>query len=694
MEKTKIKLFFLSFIFIFPALIFSQQQKIDSLNAIIKKAESDTLVARAYISLVDLLYGIKPDTILYLSNQTIAVADKALPAAKGEVKKTLLLLKSAALGNTGYYYYQAGNTPKAMEFFHAGLKIQEEINDEKEIANSLNNIAAIYYKTGETQKSLEYFEKALAIQRKIGVKEGIAYSLNNIGGIYDAQGQIKKALEYYFEGLKLQEELGNKMGMGTSLNNIAAILVKQGEKEKGIEYYNKSLAVRTEAGDKRGIAQCLNNLGHIMTTSGKLDEALSYFEKSFALYKEIGNLQGIAYSYNNMASVYKYKKDYQKALELFAKSAETYEKAEDKRGLATALNNTGALLQETGQPAKGLSYSLRALEIAKAGGFAEITRDIHSVLSRIYDELNKPAEALNHYKEFIVFRDSLNNIETKKAGIRKQVEYEYDKKEQEIKSANEKKELLRREEIKRKNILIWSVAGISFLALLSIVLLFNRKRLRQKNIHQQQLAQQQKEQAVAVMETQEQERKRIAEDLHDSLGHLLSTAKYNLQSIPQQEIISNSVNLINQAAEEIRNITFNLMPRTLEEEGLVAALNELAAKVNQSGKVQIFLQVHNISQFVLDKQSQFNIYRIIQEAVNNILKHADASEINIQLSGQDKSLLIIIEDDGKGFNSQAPNKGRGLKNIVTRSLWLRGQVNIDSTPGKGTTITTEIPTEE
>jgi signal transduction histidine kinase len=194
------------------------------------------------------------------------------------------------------------------------------------------------------------------------------------------------------------------------------------------------------------------------------------------------------------------------------------------------------------------------------------------------------------------------------------------------------------------------------------------------------------------METQELERKRIAEDIHDSLGHLLSTVKLNLQTLKGgEQQITTSLNLLNQASEEIRNITFNLMPRTLEEGGLVPALNELASKVTASGVLKVNLHIHDIDKFILEKQSQFNIYRIIQEAVNNILKHANASEINIQMIGQEDHITIMIEDDGKGFTPGEKSAGRGLKNIVTRSLWLKGSLNIDSTPGKGTTITTEIP---
>jgi signal transduction histidine kinase len=255
----------------------------------------------------------------------------------------------------------------------------------------------------------------------------------------------------------------------------------------------------------------------------------------------------------------------------------------------------------------------------------------------------------------------------------------------------EKKDALQQEELKTQRMTKWFIAGGSVLLLLLSVLLFNRRHLRQKAKFQEELNRNQKEQAGAVMETQELERKRIAEDIHDSLGHLLSTVKLNLQTLKGGEQITTSLNLLNQASEEIRNITFNLMPRTLEEGGLVPALNELASKVTASGVLKVNLHIHDIDKFILEKQSQFNIYRIIQEAVNNILKHANASEINIQMIGQEDHITIMIEDDGKGFTPGEKSTGRGLKNIVTRSLWLKGSLNIDSTPGKGTTITTEIP---
>lgn len=675
-----------------PIRLFSQQKEIDSINTVIKTAKNDTTVARTYLNLIKLIYASNPDTMIPTCNKVIAIVDKNIGSSNTLEKHSYLMSKAAAYSNIGVVYYQKGDIERSLEFLIKGLKVQEEIGEKQEISNSLNSIGAIYFNSGKSDLALEYFLKGLKIAREINSKEVIAFALGNLGAVYENLGQTKLALDYYYEALKKQEEEKNKAGVGSNLNNIAAIFLKQGDFEKALEYFGKSMKAREEADDKRGVAQCLNNLGTVYLKSKKEEKALEYFIKSRKKYEEINHKAGVAYSINNMATVYKTIGQPKKALELYYQGLKLHEEVEDKKGLTTCLNNIGICLLSESEPAKALEYATRALEVAESSKNAEGSRDAYFTLSDINNALGKSAVALDHYKKHVLLRDSVLNQETRKASIKKQLQYDYEKKTEADKLEAQKKEAIQQEKIKRQKLIYLSVSGTIALALLSVLLLFNRKRLKEKNKFQQQLNEQQKEQANAVMETQEQERKRIAEDLHDSLGHLLSTAKLNLQAKPVgQKQVEGYLNLLNQATEEIRNITFNLMPRTLEEGGLIPALNELASKVTNAGAVKVFLHVHDMEKFILEKQSQFNIYRIVQEAVNNILKHAAASEINIQVIGQNDHITIMIEDDGKGFNPETNKGGRGLKNIVTRSLWLKGNINIDSTPGKGTTITTEFP---
>ncbi len=662
------------------------------MNNVILTATHDTSVARAYVALTEKLYISNPDTLIPLCNKAIEIVERNLSSSNKQEKQSFLFTKAAALNNIAYVYYVKGNMQVAIDYFNQALKINEEINATKEIANSLSNIGALYDQIGEPQKALNYLTKALKIQESDSNKMGQAYSINNIAAIYDKQGQMQKALEFMHKGLKIQEELQNKHGIATALNNLGAFYVKQSQFEKALEYYHKSLTIRKEIDDKYGIATSYHNIAYVHNQQNNPEKSLEFDSIAHSIYTKIGDKRGIANTLHNMAAVFKEKSDYTTAVEYYNKSIALYREIGDKRGLANSLNNLGEIMVTTGQVAEAKKYVNEALESASEGQYIEPMRTAFYNLSIIDSLQGNYKSAYSNYKQYIIYRDSISNQNTRKLALKKQFQYEYEKKEETLKSEQEKQKAIQAEELKRQKTIYWSSAGILVLVFLLILLLTNSYRLKQKNKLQLQLNRQEKEAAKSLMETQENERKRIAEDLHDSLGHLLSTAKLNLQQEKiEKSQINNSLELINQASDEIRNVIFNLMPATLEEEGLILALRELVKKVTNSGRVKVFLHVHNMEKFQLEKQSEFNIYRIIQEAVNNILKHANATEINIQLIGRDNHISIMIEDDGKGFNPESNKKGRGLKNIVTRSLWLKGNINIDSMPGKGTTITTEFP---
>lgn len=622
-----------------------QNRAVDSLSSIIKNAESDTSVAAAYVALTEIYYASKPDTVIPLCNKALAVVEKNIKKANEKERRSLLLSKADALNNTAY----------------------------------------IYQLRGKLWEALGAYIEVLGIYEEIDIKERIPIALNNIGVVYYKQGQIEKSLDYYHRSLTMRESLGDKSGVAQSLSNIGAIYNVQGQRDKALEYFQRSLDIRKSINDQNGMAFSLNNLGAVYRSMGQMEKARTNYEECMRIYDTLDSQEGLANTFHNIGSTYE-DADPQTALPYFQKSLAIYESISDKRGIANSSINIAIALLKLSKPKEALEYGNRSLKNAQEGGFAESIRNAHLILKGIDSAMGNPTGAFEHYKQYIFYRDSIANETTRKKGIEKQIQYEYDTKEALLKSAQE-------EELKRKELINW-IIGISLgLAFLFALLVFNRYRLKQKNQHQKELNQQQKNQAIAVMETQEQERKRIAEDLHDSLGHLLSATKMNLQTFPenQKHLMENPLQLLDQASLEIRNITFNLMPRTLEEEGLVPALHELATKTANSG-IEISLQVHGMENLVLEKQAQFNIYRIIQEAVNNILKHAKASEITVQLIHRDKQLTIMVEDNGSGFDPELlKKKGRGLTNIMTRSAWLNGTTSIDSGPGRGTTIVIEIP---
>ncbi|MBK9285203.1 MAG: tetratricopeptide repeat protein [Sphingobacteriaceae bacterium] len=290
----------------------------------------------------------------------------------------------------------------------------------------------------------------------------LADALNYIGYLAGNQGDIPKALEYYHKSLKIYEEIGDKEGIALSLNNIGGIYSNQGDIPKALEYYHKSLKIREEIGDKLGIATSLNNIGFIYQAQGDISKALEYYRKSLKIYEEIRDKQGIALSLNNIGGTYSNQGDIPKGLEYYHKSLKIQEEIRDKLGIARSLNNIANLNLKKGQVKEALVFAKKGMQTAKELGYPENIKHSAYTLNQIFQKQNKYKEAFEMYELEIKMRDSINNQETQKAAIKKQIQYTYEKQE-EVAKAEHKKELekqqaLAEEKNTRQNIIIGSVA--------------------------------------------------------------------------------------------------------------------------------------------------------------------------------------------------------------------------------------------
>lgn len=219
--------------------------------------------------------------------------------------------------------------------------------------------------------------------------------------------------------------------------------------------------------------------------------------------------------------------------------------------------------------------------------------------------------------------------------------------------------------------------------------------------YQQQLNKQQNEMMNTVIATQDKERKRIAEDLHDSLGSILSATKLKLSALAETNSINDNgqaqqfddtMNLLDEAVNEMRNISHNLLPASLLRLGLRAGLQNLFDKISAKSGLQITFNTYGFKQR-LDESIEVSIYRIILEAINNVIKHANAKNVTVQLMQYDNYINILIEDDGIGFDKDGNLQGRGigLNNIYSRVDHMKGKVDLDTKPKAGTVINIDIP---
>lgn len=242
-----------------------------------------------------------------------------------------------------------------------------------------------------------------------------------------------------------------------------------------------------------------------------------------------------------------------------------------------------------------------------------------------------------------------------------------------------------------RNFLIGSLA---FLLFVGILLLRLNTKLKSQNVK---LTHKNREISEALLKGQTIERKRVASELHDSLGGILSTVKLTMQTIhvedlngQEQKIYENLIGMINEAGQQIRSLSHNLLPDELERLGLVISLEGLITKLNYTGKTYFELTVTGLTER-LEKMVEFNLYTICLELCNNILKHAEATEVQIDIVKRGKSLQLFVSDNGKGFSVEVANDGVGMKNLRERATALNAKLTIHSAPNEGTLVSLELP---
>jgi tetratricopeptide (TPR) repeat protein len=419
-----------------------------------------------------------------------------LPPSEEIIFKKYLAI---ALNNIGFGLKDKGESQKALEYYKKSLQVAQQINDKHEIANALNNAGIAYANLGNIAEAFYCYNRCLALRQESGDKKGTAYCLNNIGLLYKNQGDIAKALACYSRSLKIREETGDRKGIATALNNIGAIYNNQSDTLKALEYYKKSMAIREAINDKAGVAASLNNIAGVYRKQGKTELALEYFLKSLQFREEIGDRQGVATCLGNMSGIYKQKGNTKKALEYLQQSLTIREETGDKQGISESLNGIGGICISLAEAesssalkkkkySEALAYCTRSLNISRELGYPENIRNAAERLKVIYQYLNKPAQALEMYDLFIVMRDSIVNSETRAAAKKQQFRYEWDKKEAELKAAQEKKNAVNTKEKQKQRLIL----NFAFFCLAMVVafafFIFSRFRItrRQKMIIEKQ----------------------------------------------------------------------------------------------------------------------------------------------------------------------------------------------------------------
>lgn len=520
-----------------------------------------------------------------------------------------------------------------------------------------------------------------------------------ISRTYINLGTYEQSLIYAQRGLRWAEKAGDINSIAYQLADIAIIYHDFKDYGKGVEYGKRCLATAVDGNaDSKFKAYCLNAIGINFDDWGKPDSALTYHFKVLELQPAPDSLD-IKFTYNNIGNTLMKTQQYGQAEKYLRAALHLAQKSKDYYSLAGANTNLGQLRTKQKQFARANAFFDSALHYAIKSNSLEKIRDTYFDLYTFYKESNDLLKAIHYQDKFYTLRDSIFKTDRMKAVSELEAKYQTSIKDRQI--LEQVTELKERED-KFNRVLLVTAFLIIIIGMLIIILLLNRSRFKRKQelLEKETEIQLQEGSIQAALASQELERKRFAKDLHDGMGQLISSLRLLMGNIESDStiesrvaVVSKSEKIIDEMQKEIRGIAFNLMPQTLIQHGLVPALKEMGLRITSSGKVVVSVGAFDIPERVSELQ-EISLYRAIQEWVNNILKYARASTIEIQLVGHGDELNVTIEDNGEGFDIRLLEigNGNGWRNILSRTKLLHGEVEVDSNIGRsGTILIIRIP---
>ncbi len=536
-----------------------------------------------------------------------------------------------------------------------------------------------------------------------------------------------RAESKYDSALLLMEELiiqANKKGNYEYLSRASIELSTTYLSTKKDSFATEAIHDAIFYADKAGLdylkMTAIYNLGMIKERQGKLDSAMYYYVQAEYYYRTASDSLNLGIVLSGIASLYSERGDRLEAIEYSINSANMYLGIKKYDYLARRYFVIGEnyLILDYQDSSNVFPYYIDSAEYyynqslywSDSLGFPVPQYSSLRGLAVIYDRRRDYKRALNYmYKSNDVTQQLYSaNIEDKLLEFREK----YNTASLELENEKKQNQILRQKE-SQTTIIIISIAIVVAISIWLYIVDQRRKNIKaiaDKNdeINKQKIDELLQQQEIAslqgVLEGQETERKRVAIDLHDRLGGILSMVKLHFSAVeekidtdnPNKNKFLTASELLDLAAGEVRNISHDLMSGVLAKFGLIPALEDMKTRISETGKLKINLYTNNVNGS-LNGEQELQLYRIVQELISNILKHSKAKETNIQLNKNEGSVNLIVEDDGVGFD---PNKlngektGIGLSNLKARVTKLDGTFHIDSGRGAGTTISIDIPVEK
>lgn len=507
-------------------------------------------------------------------------------------------------------------------------------------------------------------------------------------------GQLDSAVYHGQQAIHLFRAQGDRLMLGMMLCDLGHV-TKRRDVEQALVFYREGIAILEDLDAKQELTRGYNNLSMVYEVKGEIDSALYFGRKGLVLVEQLNDSTGLPYGLNRVALYLLHKERFEEARDLMLR-ADTIRKAtKDEHGMAEQLLYFGDLYQSWGKLPEAVVRFQDAAQAARRVQVPYMEQYAQERLAELYEQQGDASGALQATRRAFAIKDSLFNENNSRTILEMEQRYEAAEKDRAIAELGVAAE--------RRQLYTWLGLGVVALLLVSGLLFHQVKQRRLRAERDAAIIAEREAGLKAVFEAAENERRRLAAELHDGIGQQLGGLKHRLESIkgsngsggPLDEVI----HIVDDTSREVRDLAHQMMPRALGRLGLVPAMDEMLQRSFHGTGVQVAFDHFGVPTDLLPALST-GLYRITQELVGNIIKHAHATQVDVQLLRNKDQLVLLVQDNGKGY-SDAGAKGAtpigigpigiGLRNIGDRARSMGGTFTINGTAGNGTEASVRVP---
>lgn len=603
------------------------------------------------------------------------------------------------------FYFNRGQYDSTRKYVLLAVPAARKLNDKRRLGRILYNAGITFTNLTSYDSARTFLDEGMSLATETRDTLVLIHTIFANAMISTYQSDHSGAVERLMKALEIIERSDNpgiRILLPQALGKIGNNLIAENELEKGIKYIKMALQSKNYPDEDRykvlqylDISDAYMKLGNIKDSKVFLDSAILFNSKINNVLNSLV-LSAEGRYFDRIA-------DYPASLMAFLKAYKLADSLNSEYLKAEMGDNVARLYAKLGNAEDAGRYALES-------NAAAIKLMHFSVAASTFNTLKELAVIKNDFKKALqyaelrkIYADSASNDETRNKTLSLESKYRHEKNEKEIASlrlSNTEKKLA---VVKRNRLLLIGGAGSAILVLL-LGLLYRNSRQKhiiaeKDNILQiEQIKFLERQQQVVSLQSmingQETERTRIAKDLHDGLGGLFSTIKMHFSTLQHEKselksdpLFVKSYDMINTASEEVRRIAHNMMPEVLIKIGLVQATQELCNSISAGKLLNVSMQAYGMNKR-LNASTEVMLFRILQELLNNIIKHSQATEAIIQFNREGNRLSVTVEDNGRGFNL-AETDGKthaGLSSVESRVSYLNGKLSIDSQKEVGTTV--------